>query len=210
VTTLVTQGDLQRDASRRYRLGPDTIKLGMATYSALGLCTHARPHLEVLARRTSYTSEIAVLDGPAILLLDSVTMRRRQARTGPSTGAGSRLPAHCTSMGKVLLAHLPEQPRQRLIAEMELTQHGPNTITSRPKLSEQLEQVRRESLAVNDEERVAGTCAIAAPIRDGEHDVVAAINVVAQGGELDVDALLHWFGTQLIATAARITKQLGG
>jgi IclR family pca regulon transcriptional regulator len=209
VSTLVAQGQLQRDASRRYRLAPGAIDLGMASLNAMGLCKHARPYLEELSKHAGYTSEIAVLDGPAILLLDSVTARGSQATRGVDADAGRRLPAHCTSMGKVLLANLREQPRLRLISEMELSKHTAKTITRKTTLGEQLEQVRREGLAVNEEERVAGTNAIAAPVRDDSGDVVAAVNVVAGEGAIDLEELVDRLGGRLVSTADRISTRLG-
>jgi IclR family pca regulon transcriptional regulator len=209
VSTLVSQGHLQRDASRRYRLAPGTIDLGMAALNATGLCRHARPYLQQLSKDTGHTCEIAVLDGPAILLLDSVTARGDRARGDANREAGARLPAYCTSMGKVLLAYLPQQPRLRLISELQLTRYTANTITSRRALGEQLERVRREGLAVNDEELVSAACAVATPVRDDSGDVVAAVNVCAHNATIDLEELVQRFGGQLAATAIRISKRLG-
>lgn len=209
VSTLVAQGDLQRDSSRRYRLAPGSIELGMATLNAMGLCKHARPHLEELAKRTGYASQIAVLDGPAILVLDTVTARRGQAKTEAGSEAGSRLPVYCTGMGKVLLAYLPQAPRERLLSELELVACGPNTVSDTQELQAQLDRVLEEGVAINDEELAELSCAIAAPVRDHAGDVIAAVNVTAGDGTIDVRDLSERYEGELIAAAGRISRGLG-
>jgi IclR family pca regulon transcriptional regulator len=92
---------------------------------------------------------------------------------------------------------------------MELTRRAPKTITSRDKLHEELERIREEGLAVGDEELVTGSSAIAAPVRDGSGEVVAAVNLVVHDGMLGVDELVDEFGGQLIVTAVRISGRLG-
>jgi IclR family pca regulon transcriptional regulator len=209
VSTLVSLRYLEQDASRKYRLALGTIDLG-AGFNAMGLCTQARPHLEVLSQRSGYTAEIAVLDGPEILLLDRVRGKRKGSnKPAESVGAGSRLPAYCTSMGKVLLASLPIGLREKLISEMDLTKRGPRTITSKTALSAQLEDVPNEGLAINDEELLEGACAIAAPVREEAGDVIAAVGLTADGGVVDVDELVDRFGGKVVATGERVSRQIG-
>jgi len=210
VSTLAKQGYLQQDASSKYRLSLGAMDLGMAALNATGLCTHARPDLEALAQRSGYTVELAVLDGLEILLLDSViSTRSRLVKTDLNTEAGSRLPAYSTSMGKVLLAYLPAEQQLRRLSETQLTKRGPKTITSEKLLRRQLEEVQEAGLAVNDEESVADTCAIAAPVRDESADVVAAVSVVAHHWVTDIEGLVDWLEGQLVLTAERISKRLG-
>jgi IclR family transcriptional regulator, pca regulon regulatory protein len=210
VSTLVTLGYLEQDVPPRYRLGLGVIDLGMATLSAMGLCNHARPYMQELAQRSGATVELAVLDGSEVLLIEQVR-GMRSGRGGPpeDVGAGSRLPTHCTSLGKVLLAHLPAERRLELISEMDLVEQGPKTITSARALAEQLEDVRSGGLAVSDEERVAGTCAIAAPVRDESSAVVAAVNVAAHDDEIELEELVNRFAGPLELTAQRISTRLG-
>jgi DNA-binding IclR family transcriptional regulator len=112
-------------------------------------------------------------------------------------------------MGKILLAYLPARQRTRLLSEMELVIHGPNTVTSKTRLIAQLERIRDEELAINDEERIAGSCAVAAPIRDETGDVIGAINVTAHGAALEVEDLVDQFAGKLIVAAQRISERLG-
>jgi IclR family transcriptional regulator, pca regulon regulatory protein len=206
MSTLVAQGYLQRDG-RKYRLGLGAVDLGLTTLGAMGLCNHARPDLQELAKQTRQRAELAVLDGAEILVLESIG--RQRAREASEARAGARLPAYCTSMGKILLAHLPEKQRTRLVAETELVKRGPKTITSRTTLIAQLAQARKDELAIDDEERTAGSCALAAPLRDESGDVIAAVSVAAYGGALDVEDLLNRYASKLVATAERISRRLG-
>jgi IclR family pca regulon transcriptional regulator len=203
VSTLVSLGYLEQDASRKYRLALGAIDLG-AALNATGLCKHARPELEALARRTCYSAEIAVLDGLEILVVGHVL-----AGTGAAVDTTSRLPAYCTSMGKVLLASLPSEAQAKLISEMELGECGPRMITSKQALLAQLEDVQSEGFAIDDEELMGGTRAIAAPVRDASGDVIAAVGLVTFGKVIEVDELLSRFEGVLLATAGRISRQVG-
>jgi len=203
VSTLVSLGYLEQDASRKYRLALGAIDLG-AGLNATGLCKQARPHLEVLSRSSGYTADIAVLDGPEILLVGHVL-----AGTGAAVDGTSRLPAYCTSMGKVLLAYLPSEPQAKLISEMELVEHGPGTITSVAALHVQLEEVRNEGFAIDDEELMEDTRAIAAPVRDESGDVIAAVGLVAYGNVMEIGEFVDRFQGALLTAAGRISRQIG-
>src|SRR5262245_6003312 len=156
VITLVALGYLEQGASRKYRLGLRVTDLGMSALNSTGLREHSHPYLEELRQRTSYTVNLSVLDGPEILYVDRArSFRRGQSKIDLGLHPGSRLPAYCTSMGKLLLAYLPEPEQKDLFAEMKLTKRGPNTITSKKALREELDEVADAGFAVNDEELAA-------------------------------------------------------
>ena len=203
VGTLVSLGYLEQDASRKYRRALGAIDLG-AALNATGLCKQARPELESLARRTCYSAEIAVLDGLEILLVGRVLAGTRRAVEGTL-----RLPAYCTSMGKVLLAYLPSEQQATLLSEVQLLERGPRTITSVAALHVQLEEIRNEGFAIDDEELMEGTRAIAAPVRDESGDVIAAVGLVAYGRVIEVDELVGRFAGAILATAGRISRRVG-
>jgi len=203
VSTLVSLGYLEQDSSRKYRLALGAIDLG-AALNATGLGEHARPELQALARRSCYSAEIAVLDGLEILVAGRVL-----AGTRAAVDASLRLPAYCTSMGKVLLAYLPGEQQAKLISEMQLLEHGPRTITSVAALHAQLQDVRREGFAIDDEELMGGTRAIAAPVRDESGDVIAAVGLVTYGKVIEAGELVDWHGAALLATAERISRRVG-
>lgn len=210
VITLVALGFLEQGASRKYRLGLRVTDLGMSALNSTGLRVHARPYLEELRQRTSYTVNIAVLDGSEILYVDRArSFRRGQNKIDLNLRLGSRLPAYCTSMGKVLLAHLPENEQRDLIGELQLTRRGPNSTTSKKALRTELEQIREEGLAVNDEELAEGLYSMAAPIRNEAREVVAAINIAVHSSMISLEELVDALGPHLVATADHISARLG-
>src|SRR6202453_4311592 len=175
VITLVALGYLEQGASRKYRLGLRVTDLGMSALNSTGLREHSRPYLEELRQRTSYTVNLAVLDGTDILYVDRArSFRRGQSKIDLGLAPGSRLPAYCTSMGKLLMAYLPEAEQKDLVAEIKLTKRGPNTITNKKALRDELDGVAEAGFAVNDEELAPELHAISAPVRNEAREVVAA------------------------------------
>jgi IclR family transcriptional regulator, pca regulon regulatory protein len=210
VITLVALGFLEQGASRKYRLGLRVTDLGMSALNSTGLREHARPYLEELRKRTSYTTSLAVLDGPDILFVERAhSYRRSNDSVDLNLQPGSRLPAYCTSMGKVLLAYLPDAEQRELIGQMTLTRRGPNSITSKKALRSELEQVRDEGIAVNDEELTHGLNSISAPVRNEAREVVAAVNMSAPSSMISLEELVDALGPHLVSTADNISARLG-
>jgi IclR family pca regulon transcriptional regulator len=210
VITLVALGYLEQGASRKYRLGLRVTDLGMSALNSIGLRDHAHPYLEELRQRTSYTTSLSVLDGTDILYVDRVrSFRRGQSKIDLNLHAGSRLPAYATAMGKLLLANLPEPEQRELISQMELTERGPNTITSKKALRDELDEIHAAGFAVNDQELSSGLYAIAAPVRNEARDVAAAVNVAAHASMISLEELVDALGPHLVSAADLISARLG-
>lgn len=210
VITLVALGYLEQGASRKYRLGLRVTDLGMSALNSTGLREHSHVYLQELRQRSSYTVGLAVLDGPDILFVDRAPSYRRGGGTaGLDLNPGSRLPAYCTSMGKLLLANLPGAEQRELFGEMKLTKRGPNTITSKKALRDELEEVRAAGFAVNDEELAPGLYSISAPVRREDRDVVAAIGMSARSSMISLEEMVDALGPHLVSTADRISARLG-
>jgi IclR family pca regulon transcriptional regulator len=210
VITLAALGYLKQGPGRKYHLGLRVTQLGLSAMSATGLREHAKVDLEDLCARTGFTVSLAVLDGPEILLLERLRGNRRELHPAdPGVAEGSRLPAYCTAAGKLLLAHLPEQNQRELLGELQLAGHGPNAIKSKAALRTELEHIREEGLAVDDEELVEGLYAIAAPLRADDAEIVAAIGMTAPGRTISLAELIDALGPHLVSTAARISARLG-
>ncbi len=210
VITLVALGFLEQGASRKYRLGLRVTDLGMSALNSTGLREHARPYLEDLRKRTSYTTSLAVLDDQEILFVERApSYRRGQSNIDLNLRPGSRLPAYCTSMGKILLAYLPEEEQRELIGKMTLTRRGPNSITTKKALRTELEHVREEGLAVNDEELAKGLHSISAPVRNESREVVAAVDMSAPSSMISLEELVDALGPHLVTTADNISARLG-
>jgi IclR family pca regulon transcriptional regulator len=207
VITLFALGYLEQDSSRRYRLGLGVTDLGMSVLNATGLREHAHPFMQELRRDTSYTVSLAVLDGAEIVYVERAPSFRNDVALGLDTG--SRLPANATAMGKVLLASLPEREQSELLASIKLTQRGPNTITSKNALRVELEQIREEGFAVNDQELAEYVHAIAVPVRAVSGKVVAALGLSADTATISLEELVDALGPHLVSTADRISARLG-
>jgi IclR family pca regulon transcriptional regulator len=210
VITLMALGYLEQGASRKYRLGLRVTDLGMSALNSTGLREHAHAYLQELRQRTSYTTNLGVLDGTDVLYIDRVrSYRRGQRQIDLDLHPGSRLPAYNTAMGKLLLANLPDTQQRELLTTIKPTKTGPNTLTSKRALREELDNIQTAGFAVNDEELTPGLYAIAAPIRNDTREVVAAINLSAHNTMITLEELVDALNPHLITTADRISARLG-
>ena len=208
VITLRALGYLEQDKFRKYRLGLAVTTLGMNVLNSMGLRENAHIYLERLVQRTHYTCGLAVLDGTEIIYLDRLPSHRHGYQTSTVTvNTGSRLPAAVTSIGKLLLAHLPD-PKGPL-TEIKLDKRGPNTILTKSALRKQFVAIRELGLATDDEELESGFCSIAAPIRDSSKEVIAAIDLLAPQSAIGIPELVSALGPHLRATANEISARLG-
>ena len=124
---------------------------------------------------------------------------------------GSRLPAYCTSMGKVLLAHREPTALAAILDRTDLARRGPKTITSRESLLAELKKVRCVGIAVNDEELAAGLRSLAAPVRNRSGTVVAAVNIAVHltTWNASIETILSRLDPPLRKTTAEISARLG-
>ena len=211
MSTLTRLGYLQQDpSSRRYRLGPRVLDLGFSAINSMELRVISSPYLQRLSDETGFTVNMAILEGRDILYVE----RCRSSRAGQreidlNLHVGSRLPAYCTSMGKVLLAYLPPERRAALLDGIPLGKRGPNTLTSRKALEAELAAIRERGLALNNEELAYGLRSSAAPVRGPEGDVVAAINLAVHSSMVSMRDLVARLGESLRRTATEISRQIG-
>jgi IclR family pca regulon transcriptional regulator len=210
VITLLALGYLEQGASRKYRLGLRVTDLGMSALNSTGLREHAHPYLEELRQRTSYTTSLGVLDATDVVLIDRMrSFRRGEGALKVNLHTGSRVPPYCTSVGKLLLASLPEPEQRDLISRMKLTKRGPNSITSKRTLREELDAIQAAGFAVDDEELAASIYAIAAPVRNEAHETIAAVGLAAPSSLISLEELVDGLGPHLQSTADHISARLG-
>ena len=211
VSTLVALGYLQQDPStRKYRLGPRVLDLGFSALDSMELREVAGPHLRQLSDETGYTANMAILDDLDIVYVD----RCRSSQAGQreidlNLHVGARLPAYCTSLGKVLLAYLPEDARAARLERIDLARRGPNTITSKSALASELGRVRDQGYAINNEELAYGLRSIAAPVLSREGAAAGAINLAVHSSMVSSADMGARFGPVLMRTAADISARLG-
>ncbi len=172
VAELVEWGALTRGADGRYVVGRRLWDVGLLAPVNTDLVETASPHLHDLYAATRATVHLAVREDDQALYLDRL---RGRASVPVVSTVGSRLPLHATGVGKVLLAHAPEEVRARALAR--LTRVTAYTVTHAGVLDQQLARVRRDGHATTSEEMTLGACSVAVPVRrDGV--VVAALGIV--------------------------------
>ena len=192
------------DLGREVGLSRSTTHRYVSTLASLG-------YLQQLSDETGYTVNMAILDDTDIVYIE----RCRSTRTGQreidlNLHVGSRLPAYCTSMGKVLLAYLPTGERDALLGRIELRQRGPNTLIARRALVAELERVRAQGFAINNEELAFGLRSIAGPVFSQTSEIAAAINLAVHSSMVvSMGELVARLSGPLKRTAAEISAHIG-
>ncbi|MET7983064.1 MULTISPECIES: IclR family transcriptional regulator C-terminal domain-containing protein [unclassified Streptomyces] len=202
--TLVDLGYVRTDG-RVFRLTPRVLELGYAYLSGFTLPEIARPHLEQLVSRIGESSSLCVLDGDDIVYVARVPTRRIMTAT---ITVGTRFPAHATSVGRVILAHLTDEEIDTRLKRAELRPLTAHTIVSPDLLRAELVRVRNQGYAVVEQELEEGLRSVAAPVRDRDGAVVAAANIPVAAGRNSVESVLRDLLPHLLETVARIERDL--
>jgi IclR family pca regulon transcriptional regulator len=202
--TLLDLGYVRTDG-RLFSLTPRVLELGYSYLSSISLPEVAVPHLERLVTEVHESSSVSVLDGDDVVYVARIPTSRIMA---VSINVGTRFPAYATSMGRVLLAGLPEDELTAYLERTQLRRLTPKTITSPKALAAELARVRAQGWALVDQELEEGLRAIAAPIRDRSGKVVASANVSAHASRTSPDDIRRDLLPPLLATAARIEADL--
>ena len=194
-----------RTDGRWFTLSPRILELGYAYLSSLSLPEVAEPHLERLVAEVHESSSVSVLDGEDIVYVARVPTARIMT---VSINVGTRFPAYATSMGRVLLARLPDDELEAYLEAVELRPLSPKTVTSRDALRAALAKVREQGWALVDQELEEGLRSVAAPIRDRSGKTIAAVNLSAHASRLTIEAARRGLVPALLATAERIEADL--
>jgi IclR family pca regulon transcriptional regulator len=195
--TLERLGYVQSEG-HAYSLRPKMLTLGHAYLSSTPLAILAQPFLDRVSDATEESCSLAVLEGDDILYLARSLSSRILS---PTLNVGSRLPAYCTSIGHILLAHLPGPELEAYFARVEFQQFTERTITTREKLWSVLETVRQTDYAVADQEMEIGLRSIAVPVRDSLGNVVAGINVLVEASRVTIRQMKTLYLPHLHASA---------
>lgn len=191
-----------RPADGGFELTPRVLDLGMSYVLSRNLWEVARPHMEALVARTHESSSIAQLDGSDIVYVARVAVPKIIAL---AVTIGTRFPAMQTSLGKVLLAGLPPTQVERVLAEPS---RSPVQARWQPGLAEReaaLREVRARGWSLTDEQLALGIRSIAAPLRDGDGRVIAAMNVTVHAAETSVEVLTGEYLPLLLQAASAIS-----
>jgi DNA-binding IclR family transcriptional regulator len=210
LATLEQQGYVEQcGENEAYRLGVRCLELGRSYAGSRSLLRTARPVLEALARRSGESAHIAELRGFDVVHLDG-----EQSGGLLQTGlrVGRTLPAHCTALGKVLLACAHAELQERFDRERVprgLEARTALTVVDRDKLLEHLHAVAANGWATDVEESEPGLCCAAAPVFDASGELVAALSISGPSVRLSEDALQRTAVPAVLAAAQDLSRQLG-
>lgn len=187
---------------RQFRLAPKVLELGFAYVSSLPFWDLAEPVMEELAQEVKESVSAAVLDGEDIVYVLRIPVHKILAI---NIGIGSRLPAYCTSMGRVLLAGKSDEVLKDWLHNAHLTARTPKTETDPDRLLEIIRQVRQQGWSIVTEELEMGLVSMAAPIFDRAGRVIAAVNISGQTHRTPPAYMLDKLLPRLIAAGQQIS-----
>jgi IclR family transcriptional regulator, pca regulon regulatory protein len=205
--TLEQLGYARAAAGGGFELTPRVLELGMSYVLSRNLWEVARPHMERLVGRTHESSSIAQLDGSDIVYVARVAVPKIIAL---AVTIGTRFPAMPTSLGKVLLAALPPDAAEHVLAEPSRSGITPRWQPDAAERAAELRAVRARGWSLTDEQLAAGIRSVAAPLRDGDGRVIAALNVTVHAAETPVDILTGDYLPMLLQTAGAISADWAG
>src|SRR5665648_809468 len=204
--TLKQWGYVEQDPhTQKYQLGLKALELGMAKLHQMDLVREAAPHLKALVNQCNETVHLGVLEEGEVLYLakeeSSQTIRM-------CSYVGKRTSVYCSALGKVLLAYFSTEEKRKILGEKVLPRLTENTITDKMELEKELGKVRERGFALDREENEKDVRCIAAPIRNYQGEVIAAISISSPIFRIDKKAQNNLKGA-LIETSEKISKRLG-
>jgi IclR family transcriptional regulator, pca regulon regulatory protein len=199
--TLAKLGFAGSDDNRHFFLRPRILALGHSYISSMPLATAAQPVLEHISHLLHESCSIATLDGTDIIYIARANVTRIMSI---DLGVGSRLPAFCTSMGRAILASLPPEELDSLLARVQFKRFTEHTIVSAAKLTLALRQVRRDGYSIIDQELEHGLRSMAVPIQNPSGKVVAALNIGAHAQRVSIQEMQTKFLPHLRAAAQEL------
>jgi IclR family transcriptional regulator, pca regulon regulatory protein len=196
----------QNPKTKAYQLGPKLVSLGMAALKRLNLRQVALPVLQTLRDETQETVNLAIPSGTDVLFIERIMS---DYLVNSNINIGDRLPVHCASLGKAILAFMPEKRSDEIISRLDFNRRTDRTITTASDLKNELSAIRNRGYAVNDEELEKGLRAVAAPILNYDGEAFAAINVAWATARHPSRQSIVDFSKKVIAAADFISGKMG-
>ncbi len=188
-----------------FRLAPRTLRLGYAYYRSASLPATVQPFLEELSQATGESASVSLLDATEVIYVARASQTRVMAI---NLTPGSRLPAYCSSMGRVLLAALPRGEARVILERSDRRAHTPYTVTDVEAIMEILARVAEQGYAGIDQELELGLCSLSVPLLDSEGRVVAAMNIGANSVRSALPQMIERYLPQLLACRERLRPLL--
>jgi DNA-binding IclR family transcriptional regulator len=176
-------GLIERASGNRYRLGLKLYDMGNRAVEQIDLRGRVRPFLHQLALRMRETVHLGVLHRTKVVYIDKIELMNRRVCVSSRTGTSN--PVYSTSLGKAILAFLPEAEMARNVAAMRFRSFTPKTLSTKEELLLAVERVRRRGYAIDDEEMELGTRCVGAPIFDSTRRPIAAVSVSGPASRME-------------------------
>ena len=194
-----------RSDGKHFELTARVLDIGYSFVSSLGLQDIAQPYLESFSQAVNESSSVSVLDHTDIVYIARMPTKRIMT---VAIGLGSRFPAFQTSMGRVLLAELPDDEVVSIFDRSDRSRGTEHTVASSAELLDRLREVREAGWALVNQELEIGVRSLAAPLRDASGTAVAAVNVSTHAGRTDLTEIHEVFLPRLLDTASQISDAL--
>ncbi|MCK8824994.1 IclR family transcriptional regulator [Fuchsiella alkaliacetigena] len=204
--TLIMRGFAKQEESGKYFLGLKAFEVGNAAKKNFDLVNIAKPYLQKLVDKCNETTNLAILDEGEVVYIDQAACT---SMVKMFAEIGSRGPAYCTGTGKALLAYVEQDELAELLEQMELRKLTENTKAKPEELKEELKQIRRQGYALDIGELEEGVRCVAAPIKNFEGDVEAAISVSGPSTRMTEDYIEEVVIPAVVEVSAQISNQLG-
>jgi DNA-binding IclR family transcriptional regulator len=207
VRTLIKYGFLQENnGTAQYSLGLNALRLGLLAQQQLNISIIARPFMKELSLLTKETVLLTAVNGTKGIVLDRVESEEpiRYSLFQP----GANIPLHAGASSKILMAYLPEEEWDLIIAKEGLKRYTPNTITNVNKLKAHLREIRKKGYAFSDQEVDKDVRAVAAPILNGRGELVAGLSVAGPAYRINKKKISSC-GKLVIKYAQKISLNLG-
>jgi DNA-binding IclR family transcriptional regulator len=206
VTTLEKQGFLRQDPdTQKYGVGSKLFELGMVYVGSLEINTKASRQMHGLASRTGLNARVGIWDGGSVLI---TLLALPKAEDSLSHQIGPRIPAHCSGVGKALLAYLEPDEIDRYLRATPLARHTRATIVSSEELLDDLAKIRERGYSISREEMIPGLVALGAPIFGRTRGLAGAASISGSPATL-TGKQLEKVADELLRTAADISREMG-
>jgi IclR family transcriptional regulator, pca regulon regulatory protein len=205
--TLTELGYLRKATNGQgFILGPKAWALGLSIVSAIDLKEIAHPHLKDLSDKVGEIASLGILEGTEMIYLDRI---KTNHILNLNLNIGTRLPAYSTSLGKAMVAFLPEPELAEFLNKVDMKPLTRNTITDQNRFREDLRLIRKRGFSINNGETDKGIRSVAAPVKDKSGRVVASVNISVPSIRVTLEDLQNRLAKEVIRVAETISEALG-
>jgi IclR family KDG regulon transcriptional repressor len=193
--------------TEQYSMTLKLFEIGIAVRDRMELWREAQPVIKQIAQATGETVHLATLDDDRLVYLGKIESSK-SLRVSMMSRVGQSAPTYCTGLGKTLLSYLSAQRVTEILKKEKVVPFTKKTITNRAVLDRELETIRRRGYGIDDEEHEIGVRCVAAPVRDNQGNVIAAVSISVPSVRLDCKDIPR-YGKIVVQAAKDISARLG-